>query len=308
MIITNPYDVKQGLMITSPSGSQKYTEALNSYSQILANIYTSNFNNNNKYCIDSCWESGNVYYANYDEGYVKKIRYDGTEIASLTLTNPFMVSVIQDSTSMNSTVTYPPQEDQGCWIADKGTGKIIKTDKDLNITAELEGIANPICIKASIDGGCYIVETHTLPSIGGNLIKISPTAEIMAIKDYSVFSPAVTTFIDMAIDLVSTNEWIWFCANDKIYNLVYSDGEIDQQFILDPFAPDTGTSSSSSADEEKHLGAIDIDRRSPGNLYVSGGNSSQALILKYSLIHVRPFSIGFLFQISIPDLAYILQN
>jgi hypothetical protein len=305
MNITNPYDIKQGLMIISPSGSQKYTEALDSYSQILTDLYVSN-SNNNRYCIDSCWESGNIYYANYDEGNVKKIKYDGTEIASLTLTNPFMVSVIQNSSSMNSTVTYPPQEDLGCWIADKGTGKIIKTDKDLNIVAELSGITNPVGLKADIDGGCYIVEEHTLPTIGGNLIKISSTAEIMAIKDYSAFSPVVTTFIDMAIDMISSNEWIWFCANDKIYSLNYNNGDLNQQFVLDPFAPDTDNSSSSSESEEKHLGAIDVDRRIPGDLYVSGGNSSQALILKYSsgsLVASKTY-----YDISFPYIVKVIQG
>ena len=65
--------------------------------------------------------SGNIYYANYDGGYVRKVKYDGTEIAVLALTNPYMVSVIQNSTAMNSVVTDPPQDDQGCY--DRGSGQ-----------------------------------------------------------------------------------------------------------------------------------------------------------------------------------------
>ena len=280
MNITNPYNPKQGLMIISPSGSQKYTERLDSYSQIFTDLYVSVYNNANKYCIDSCWESGNIYYANYDEGYVKKIQYDGTVIATLNLTSPFMVSVIQNSIAMNSTVTYPPQDDQGCWIADKGTGKIIKTDKNLNILYTYSGMANPICIKADIDGGCLIVE-------GSRLIQISSSAELIVIKPYTDFNPVVTNFIDLAVD---SGDWIWFCANDKLYNLMYDASLIQlvQQFVIDPLGTDDPFSSSSSevfSEEEEHLAAIDVDRNVPliqRYLYVTGGNSYKSFILKYA--------------------------
>ena len=49
MNINNPYNVRQGLMIISPGGSQKYTEKLDSYSQVLTSLYASTYNNNNKY-------------------------------------------------------------------------------------------------------------------------------------------------------------------------------------------------------------------------------------------------------------------
>jgi hypothetical protein len=287
---------------------------LDSYSQIFTSLYVSNYNNNNKYCIDSCWESGNIYYANYDEGYVKKIQYDGTVIATLNLTNPFMVSVIQNSVAMNSTVTYPPQDDQGCWIA-KANGKIIKTDKNLNILYTYSGTANPLCIKADIDGGCLIVD-------GGSLIKISSTAEIIVTKNYTDFSPVVTSFIDLAVD---SGGWIWFCANDKLYNLMYDASLIQlvQQFVIDPLGTDDPFSSSSSeafSEEEEHLAAIDVDRNVPliqRYLYVAGGNSYKSFVLKYAsgaLVDSKQyFDMGFPYVIKVvqgmgSDSLYVLDD
>ena len=281
MNITNHYSSSQGLTVASPNGFQQYTDKLDSYSSVLTGLYVSSFDKNNKYCIDSCWESGNIYYANYDEGYVKKISYDGTIIATLVLVNPSMVAVVQNAISMNTVVTYPPQDDQGCWIADKGAGKIIRTDKDLNIIAELSGITTPIAIKSDIDGGCYVVN-------GTSLIKISSDAQIVDSKTFASFSPAAVKFVDIAID---AQGWIWFCADDNIFNLSYAGGQFNQQFVLKPLSTDDPFSSSSSSDvadligeyEAHHIGAIDVDRNNVSrHLYVSGGNSYESFILKYN--------------------------
>ena len=282
MNIANHYNFSQGLSVISHYGLQKYTEKLDSYSSILNSIYTSDYNKNNKFCVDSCWESGNIYYANYDEGYVKKIKFDGTVLATLNLSRPFMVSIIQNSSSMNSTVSYPPQEEIGCWIADKGTGKIIKTDNNLNIIKEIDYIINPIGLIADVDGGCYVVSYYITSSIKGNLLKISSDGEVVGIKNYSDFSPSITGFIDMSMD---SNGQLYFCANDKVYALSYSDGNILQNYVLSPITTDDPFSSSSSevfVGEEKHLGCIDIDRNSQYQpLYIAGGNSAESFIVKY---------------------------
>ena len=209
MNITN-YNPNQGLMIIAPTNSQKYTEKLDSYSQILTNIYSSN--SASKFCIDSCWESKNIYYANSSEGYVKKISYDGTEISSLSLINPSMVSIIQYSNAMSTSITYPPQDDQGVWIVDSSTNKAIKTDNELNILYEAN-TSNVVSISASIDGGCYVVEE--LNGIG-SLIKISGSGVVQSSKNYTQFSPSITKFKDIVED---GNGILWLCANDKIYKL-----------------------------------------------------------------------------------------
>lgn len=314
MIITNPYDVKQGLMIISPNGSQRYTEGLDSYSQILTSLYVSNYNDNNKFCIDSCWESGNIYYANYNEGYVKKIQYDGTELASLSLTNPCMVSVIQNSNTMNTNITYPPQDDQGCWIVDKGTNTVIKTDKDLNIIHTSIVINNLVGIASDINGGCYVASNTTI-------YKLSSTAAYVG-----SYSPTVTRFIDMKVDL---NGLIWFCADDKLYQLEWNGTAFQQNFVINPFVGDGSSSSSTSSEtqeEEMHLAAIDVDRNTLakiGNvyieqfLYVSGGNSYRSFILKYDksgyLKKHQEYDMGFPYVLKViqgmgSDSIYVLGD
>lgn len=309
MNITQHFDFDRGLAVISPQGLQKYTERLDSYSQILTQLYVSSANNINKYCIDSCWESGNIYYVSYDNGYVKKIQFDGTEIASLSLVNPLMVSVIQYSTGMSVTVNFPPQNDQGCWIADKGSGKIIKTDNNLNIMAELEGIDNPVALIADIDGGCYVVEEHTFPSVGGNLIKVSSDAEVLGVKPYSSFSPSVVKFIDIAVDSAG---WVWFCADDKLFNLTYSSGQLNQQYVLNPLGSDDPFSSSSSEpfiEETKHIGSIDTDRNNLSrHLYVAGGNGSEAFILKYNPESGSLLARKQYYDISFPYIVKVVQG
>ena len=271
MDITSHFSPSQGLTIISTSGSQKYPDKLDSYSSITTSIRCSIFNKNNKFCMDSCWESENIYYANYDTGYVKKVNFSGTELASLALTTPYMVSVIQDSSSMNTVVTYPPQEDKGCWIAD-ADGTIIKTDNQLNVLYQLSGITNATGIIADLDGGCYVAGTY----LGSNrLIKLSTTATVLATKPYASFSPAVSNFIEMSLD-VSNN--LWFTANDKIYSVRYQNGQIIS-LLPSPLDP---ISLLPPSVEEYHIGGTDVDRNSLLQyLYVTVGNGLKSYIIKY---------------------------
>ena len=299
MIITDYYSPSKGLTVISQDGLQKYPEALDSYSQIFSAIYTSV--NNNRFAIDSAWESGNIYYANYDSGYVKKIQFDGTEIASLLLTNPVGLSVIQYAAQMSSLISSPPQDDSGCWIMDAGEGEIVKTDNELNVLVEVTGITDPVGIISNIDGGCYVMDDSS-----ASLIKISSDGTTEDTMDYADFDPAMEQFRDMALD---ANGILWVTGDDRLYQFIYSNEVIQRQLVIEPLGTDTLFSSSSSEDnEEMHIGGIDVDRNSTNQLlYVSGGNSEKAWIAKYNSSGVNKGEETY-YDLSYPYVLKVVQG
>ncbi len=308
MYITDYYNPNKGLTVISPIGMQKYTEKLNSFSQVFSSIFNSE--TNDKHSIDSCWESGNIYYADYDSGYVRKIKFDGTVIASLSLISPVCVSVIQNGLVMSRSIPIVSQEDNGCWIADKGSATVIKTDKNLNILYIYNGVNNPKCIAADVDGGCIVADDASQ-----KVIKLSSIAQQLASLDYSSFSPPITSsteylkeikpfkFVDIFAGSSSSSESIsesfsnssstnsssstssaddiqkfWMLANAKVYLVGYLNGVLMQLSFLNPLI---GLPTPIYPDKPYNVGSIDIDLYER-YLYVGIGNNKDSWIRKYS--------------------------
>jgi len=269
MSITNYYNVKQGVTVISPSGLQKYTEKLNSFTQVYSSIYTSK--NNNKHAIDSCWESGNVYYASYDTGYIKKIGFDGTEWASLDVTNALSVSAIQYADKMSNPVTYPPQQDRGCWIIESNTNNLIKANSELNIISTYSGLSSPNVVISDVDGGCIVYNSSPKA-----IYKFDSNAQLVCFKTFASFVPVASVFQDMAID-ISGN--VWVLASDVVYNFSVVNFSFVLNFVLDPIS-DIGPV---VVGDLEHAGSIDVDRNSGSYqyLYVAGGNDEEAWVIKY---------------------------
>jgi len=294
--VTDHYEAVQGLMVISSGGSQKATNDLSAHSETFYDIYNST--SNTKSSIDSCWTTGNIYYANYDEGYVRNIKYNRDLIASLSLTNPKCLSVIQSAVKMKLTnydVNGTQQEDLGCWICDQGSGEVIKTDNELNILNALSSINNPSCVAADIDFGCFVADDAT-----GFLIKLSSSATVLGVLAYSSFNPPITTVQDIKTYRDTANK-AWLLANDHIYNLAYSNGAITQISNTDV----SSSSSLSSEDMLGHIGSIDIDRNT-NYLYVCGGNNSEGWITKYDTYGNRIGGIYGL-NISFPYIIKVVQ-
>lgn len=276
--MTSYFQPERGPSVISPDGLQRYTEALDSYTELASTLALGN--TNGKFAIDAAWESGNIYFCNYDDGYVRKIQFDKTPIASLLLSNPTVLSVIQYSSSMENEVSDPPQEDRGIWVADAGTNKVIRTDNQLNILYEATGISNVLAVIATSDDGCFVVTTTTL-------IKLDLEGNTLATLALSSFVPSVSSprLVDVALDV---NDNVWILVGDLIYNMSYQSGSIGQNLsAIEPLgsSPDLFSSSSSEdVGENMHVGAIDVDRNSGSsqNLYVTGGNSSRAFVIKYT--------------------------
>ena len=272
MNVTDYFNPERGPAIISTAGLQKYTEQLDSYSQILTQFRVDS--DSSKFVLDSAWESGDIYFANASGGYVQKISYQGTVKATLQLVEPIMVSTIQYAYSMSYIVTDPPQEDKGCWIADKGSGKIIKADKDLNVLVEVSGIDDPVCIVTDVDDGCWVADRST-----NRIIKIDENGIILATTDYLV-NYSISLIDEMRSYYNNADQSsIWAIGDDKIYGFRYESGAITRWATIDPF--DELNSSSSSDGEEDHVGAIDVDRNT-NDLYVVGGDSYSSWVLKYN--------------------------
>jgi hypothetical protein len=300
MDITQFYDFTKGLAVISPQKLQKYTENLDSYSRTFDTIYSSI--SNNKHAIDSCWETGYIYYANYDTGYVKKIQYDCTELCSIKLVHPVCLSIIQGSLSMRQIVQTPLQEDSGCWIADQGAGKIIKTDKNLNILYEYSPVIYPVDIAADIDGGCLVVDDAQ-----EKILKISSTGVLLDSITYNQLYPPISgscnslkeikPFLPYALptsdslsessssetidDLVSSSSSseknivsrFWFMAEERVYQLYFRNNKITQTNVIYPLL---GHPSSYT------LASIDVDLNDDAfYLYVGMGNDTESAISKY---------------------------
>ena len=291
MNINNYFIPSEGPLVISPSGFQKFTNNLQSFSNTLTSIYTSI--HNDKFAIDSAWESQKIYYANYDTGYVKKIQYDGTELANISLINPLSLSVIQFDKKMSTVITDPPQEDRGCWIIDIGTKKLIKTDNELNQLYSLSGLINPVCVLSDLDQGCFVADKTTK-----EIIKIS--AKALMIDSYVL--PSAPR--EMALD---ANGILWVVAsNERIYSLYLDNNEIKERFNFSPF--NNEGFSSSSSEIEDHIGSIDVDRNSFAQyLYVCGGNSRLGWIAKYD-INVNLIAIQKHLNIPFPYVLKVVQG
>ena len=280
----NYYNPDNGITVMGRYGSERFTELLDSYSQVYTSINTTS---PNKFCVDSAWESQNIYYIKYGTsfGTVYKMSFDGTTLYSLNLSNPIMLSVIQNNMIMARTVQYPPQNEQGCWIADNASSTVIKTDNTLTIVVEVPTFNNPSCIVSDVDGGCYVAD-DTLQTIS----KISSSGDILATFSYAAIS--ASTIREMKTYKEGGKNRLWVMVNDDIYGLQYLNGAITKWLggALSPIY-DTPTessssyssseySSASSVGEEYHIGGMDLNRNN-NYLYVTVGNATLSWIICY---------------------------
>lgn len=290
MIIFEENYASNGAFLFLDSGAQKLPQNLDSYSGIMSNLRIDT--HRLKYCVGICWESKNIYYANYyeDVGFVRKISYNGDLINEYSCGNPVCLSIIQNSTKVNSYISNPPQEEIGCWIGDSGLRKAIKIDKNLEFVGEVTGIVSPIGIAAFSSGGCIVYDDYTK-----NLISINNNFVVVDVFDLSNLVPSFNNFVAIKVD---ANDRIWIASREYVYSFYNEEGKINQgpiagYFGANVYPPDlySGTSSTSSSssmlsslsEEPMIIGDFDIDRNSDEQyLYVGRGNGSSCTIYKYN--------------------------
>ena len=186
-IIKTEYLADNGIAAFSYQGYQKFNSISEGKFYYASPLHT-DITAINKWTIDSCWETGDLFYINGNTVY--KTKYDGTLIASLVLTNPVSISVIQPTFNVLS-VEYGT--DLGCWIVDETDKLLIKTDTNLNIVKTVINLSNPVRVVTSSDRGCFVLD-DTLQWI----MKFNSSMEMESFIDYSsVGSVSVNDFISL---------------------------------------------------------------------------------------------------------------
>lgn len=116
-----------------------------------------------RYCVSVSDTDHAVYFASYDgddndSGSVVKY-VDGEITARIDgLRNPRAVAVQQaDGIDYSRLLAYPERPCAGVWIADEE--KVIYTDFDLNVVAELPGFSSPQCVAPLGDGRAWVCDT-----------------------------------------------------------------------------------------------------------------------------------------------------
>jgi len=195
-----------------------------------------------KHAVDSCWETGNIYYADSATGIVGKMSFNGNALASLSLTSPTAISVVQNESKMS---VAGEVEDRGCWIID-GTS-LIKTDYLLNVEKMITGLSNPVMVIASrVDYGCFIVD------INRRILQFDSNADLVAFGQL----PG-GTYIDIASN--SYGELV-ILGVATLYGYSGTNGSIVQDFTAD-------IQSSVLSLADLYVGSVDVDT-STSNQYI----------------------------------------
>jgi len=202
-----------------------------------------------KHSVDSCWETGNIYYADYATGTVGKMSFEGTNIATLSLTSPTALSVVQNESKMS---IVGEVKDRGCWIID-GTS-LIKTDYLLNVEKTITGLSNPFMVISSrVDHGCFVVDVNL------RILQFDSNADLVAFGQLPGGK-----YIDIAAN--SYGELV-LLGVATLYGYSSSNGSIIQDF-----ATNIQTSVLSSAD--LYVASMDIDTSTADQyIYVALGSA-----------------------------------
>lgn len=264
------YNPTSGVYVFATEGSQKIDASLSAFTNILNDVRV----NSSQNVADICWESSDVYYCSYD-GKVRKIGFDDEIIAELQLVEPIGVSAIQYAATMSDAVSAPPQSDNGCWIADVGTGDVIRTNENLESIYEFGGVISPSYIVSDIDDGCYVADDNSL-----TIIKLDSMARMKGVIWYNAdIAPSIATITEMKAYLGSNgNNNLLVLANDKIYRIEYYAGVFTLKTTIDPNAD----LSEIEFIDDFNVRSIDVDRKE-GYLYVVGSNAGSGWVLKYDL-------------------------
>ena len=220
-IVKTEYLADQGITAFSDQGYQKFNSLSQGKFYYGSPIHT-DVTATNRWTVDSCWETGDLFYISGNMVY--KTKYNGTIIASLTLTNPVSISVIQPSFDVWS-IKYGT--DLGCWIVDTTDETLIKTDANLNIVGTVTTLSNPSRVITTSDKGCYVFDDGSQ-----QIIKFTENLGIESFLDYS--SIGITTAEDV-VSLESTmNSGLCILINSAIYVIKYENSIISIFDVIYP--------------------------------------------------------------------------
>ena len=272
--------------IIGASGNQQFL--IGSNHSFISNKLTT-LNPIDLYCrdsVDSGWYSGNIYLANHGTGIVKKTDKYGNELATLSLTSPSHVSVIQNSKRAAS------GNEIGCWIIDNTENKIYKTDENLTVEYHADGLLNPVALVTNVDGGCFIADDQY-----SMIIRMGSNGDHLAYILYSSFSPAISNSNKIAAIKTDYDGNLIVLSTDYLYKISFSDdGLVKQEYNcllsllagngnyavsaldVDRWSQDYTANESSSSFSVEPSGSIQ-------NIYVAMGNYTNTKICKFNSLN-----------------------
>lgn len=268
--IINNYIPSEGIMVFSDTEYQRVTS-----------VYSGGFNYRsrtdsdiipfNKHNVDSCWETGNIYYTQNNNVY--KVKYDGELIASMETCNATSIAVSQALLPME---TDPDQfrEDEGCWIVENLRKQLIKTDNQLNVVSTITNLSSPmLVISSDYDGGCYLFDDGLQW-----IIKIDSSSQVVTYMPYSSVSPSFVSATQVKRAIVDHTGNLWILMGILVYKVILSNGRLYLSATLNPLQRIGLNPLSSTVND------FDIDRNpSSPSIYIVGGCSYRAWITNYSL-------------------------
>jgi len=158
--LTRRYLGNNFLLLAGRDGSIIYPDLLSREPFFDANLSCLG---DSRYCASVSDTDHVVYFASYDGDSTDSgsiVKYEDGEITARIdgLRNPRAVAVQQaDGVDYPKLLGYPSRPCTGVWIADES--KIIYTDPDLSVVAELTGFSSPQCIVPLGDGRAWVCDT-----------------------------------------------------------------------------------------------------------------------------------------------------
>lgn len=250
------YNPSSGILVSGNSEYQKLTAKYNSVFNFVSNVYTdlTVFSIDNRDCIDSCWESGNIYYSDNSTNKLTKIKYDTTLLYELQLTNPSSLSVIQNAAKMIITENV---EDKGVVVIDGNN--LIKTDKELNIEHTLT-FPSPCSFvyHSRIDNGCFLIYSN-------NIFRFN--------SDYDLIASGTSLITDIKQICVNSYGDLFILGKYYIYKYSVLNGVITlvKSFNLSPYFGSSSVSCFDIATKDQYQ-----------YIYIAGGNAVNTRVMKFN--------------------------
>ena len=146
----------RGVTAFGSDGYQQIYSQYNSSFTFVSSLipYEESINIPTRQAVDSCWTSGNIF--RVDNDLVVKTNFRNDVLSSLSVVNPYSLSVIQLSVPMEDG-SPTDSECLGCWIV-AGTS-VLRTDSNLNIEVEITNLSSPtlVCVNHATQG-CFVVD------------------------------------------------------------------------------------------------------------------------------------------------------
>jgi hypothetical protein len=263
------YIPEEGIMVYSDPFSQRVTSVSNGSFNFRSRRNTDILPENK--CVDSCWETGNLYYLR--NGAINKVKYNGDSIASLSLSNVVSLAVSQAYLPMARN-PYEFREDNGCWLIRNPDNELIKTDNLLSPSSVLKNLSNPgLVVSSDIDNGCYLFDDGMKW-----VMKINSEGEVLTYITYAAIAASLTSSYNVKRAIVDHVGNLWILIDIYLYKITLSNNSLFKTLTLDSLSF-VGYSPYSST-----VSDFDIDRTaSTAAVYVTGGCRNKAWIIKYNI-------------------------